>query len=126
MLSSEALPALPRPQYDANLAIELVGLELSLDGFSPGNGDFAGHVRHTVAAFDGALLFDLPASGLLPDCQRIAVLRVPHGDASGRMATVFACLEADGRTIRIEQPSEATADLKDFAEAFVDVLQRIR
>jgi hypothetical protein len=108
----------------ASLTMELLELELSLDGFTTGPDGFAAHVRAAAAAIDGALLFELPASGLVADCDRIAVLRIPK-DGSAAMATIFACLETGGNTIRIEMPDEATAGLKNFAEAFVDVLQRI-
>jgi hypothetical protein len=112
------------PPSDASLTMELLELELSLDGFATGAEGFAAHVRAAAAAIEGALLFELPASGLIADCDRIAVLRIPQ-DGSAAMTTVFACLESDGTTIRIEKPNEETADLKNFAEAVVDVLQRI-
>lgn len=128
MLSSELKTAASGTQTgtpDPSLTMELLELELSLDGFASGIEGFAAHVRSAAADIDGALLFDLPASGLIDDCERIAVLRIPQ-DGSGAMTTVFACLEADGTTIRIEKPDERTVDLKNFAEAFVDVLQRIQ
>ena len=127
MLSSDmAAPAAQTgmPASDTGLTMELLELELSLDGFTTGPDGFAAHVRAAAAAIDGALLFELPASGLVADCDRIAVLRIPK-DGSAVMATIFACLETGGNTIRIETPDETTADLKNFAEAFVDVLQRI-
>lgn len=112
------------PASDSGLTMELLELELSLDGFTTGPDGFSAHVRGAAAAIDGAFLFELPASGLIDDCDRIAVLRIPQ-DGSTAMATIFACLETDGATIRIETPNEKTAGLKNFAEAFVDVLQRI-
>jgi hypothetical protein len=112
------------PASDTSLTMELLELELSLDGFTTGPDGFAAHVRSAAAAIDGALLFELPASGLVPDCDRIAVLHIPT-DGSAAMATIFACLETGGNTIRIETPDETTEGLKNFAEAFVDVLQRI-
>lgn len=128
MLSSEPKQAPTGIQAaasaDSSLTMELLELELSLDGFTTGADGFVAHVRAAAAAIDGALLFELPASGLIADCDRIAVLRIPQ-DGSAAMTTVFACLENDGTTIRIEAPDETTADLKNFAEAFVDVLQRI-
>ncbi|CAN7205108.1 hypothetical protein LJR098_000575 [Rhizobium sp. LjRoot98] len=127
MLSSEMATSATQtliPAPDANLTIELLELELSLDGFTTGPDGFSAHVRAAAAAIDGALLFELPASGLVADCDRIAVLRIPK-DGSAVMATIFACLETGGNTIRLEAPDESTADLKNFAEAFVDVLQRI-
>ena len=127
MLSSEMATSATQtliPAPDANLTIELLELELSMDGFTAGPDGFSAHVRAAAAAIDGALLFELPASGLVADCDRIAVLRIPK-DGSAVMATIFACLETGGNTIRLEAPDESTADLKNFAEAFVDVLQRI-
>jgi hypothetical protein len=94
MLSSDmAAPATQTviPASDASLTIELLELELSLDGFTTGPDGFSAHVRAAAAAIDGALLFELPASGLVADCDRIAVLRIPK-DGSAVMATIFACL----------------------------------
>lgn len=129
MLSSEPTTTVSGPQAaivpsDSGLTMELLELELSLDGFSPDAGTFADHVRAASAAIDGAFLFELPASGLIADCERIAVMRIP-ADGGDEMTTVFVCLENDGTTIRVETPDERTADLRNFAEAFVDVLQRI-
>ncbi|WP_275789451.1 hypothetical protein [Pararhizobium gei] len=135
MLSSDApQSAIPvhasQPLADANpadnldLTMDLMELELSLDGFSGDPAGFADHVRRAASAIEGVLLFELPASGLIADSDRIAVLRIPQSSAAA-MATIFACLGNDGSTIRVEQPDEATVDLKNFAEAFVDVLQRI-
>jgi len=112
------------PAAETGLTMELLELELSLDGFTTGPKGFAAHVGAAAAEIGGAFLFELPASGLIENCDRIAVLRIPR-EGSVEMATIFACLEADGTTIRIETPNDKTADLKNFAEAFVDVLQRI-
>ncbi len=108
---------------DPGLPMELIELELSLDGFTAGAAGFSAHVRIAAEGVNGAFLFEFPASGLIADCERIAVLRIPEED--GATATIFACLESDGTTIRIERPDEATAGLKNFADAFVDVLERI-
>ncbi len=109
---------------EPGLQMELIELELSLDGFSAGAAGFSRHVRIAAEGIKGALLFELPASGLIADCERIAVLRIPEGSGAA-MATIFACLESDGTTIRIERPDETTAGLRNFADAFVDVLERI-
>ncbi|OJF98907.1 hypothetical protein [Pararhizobium antarcticum] len=109
---------------EPGLPMELIELELSLDGFTAGAAGFSAHMRAAVAGIGGAFLFELPASGLIANCDRIAVLRLREGGGSA-MTTIFACLERDGATIRIERPSEATAGLANFADAFVDVLERI-
>ncbi len=106
------------------LPLELLELELSLDGFSGDEAGFAQAVRTAATQLGGDYLFDLPASGLAEDCLRIAALRVPKGEA-GALSVVFALLDAEGAAIRVENPDEKTKDLKRFADAFVDVLQRI-
>lgn len=106
------------------LPLELLELELSLDGFSGDEAGFAEAVRKAASLTGGDFLFDLPASGLSDDCRRIAALRIPKGD-DGALGVVFALLDAEGAAIRVENPDEKTKDLKRFADAFVDVLQRI-
>lgn len=106
------------------LTMELLELELALDGVDMDTPDFVTRVTRAATDMQGVFLFDLPASGLIETCNRIAVLRIPH-DGTTIMETVFACLEPDGTTIRVELPDEKTADLRNFAEAFVDVLKRI-
>lgn len=106
------------------LPLELLELELSLDGFSGNEAGFAEAVRTAASQLGGDYLFDLPASGLAEDCLRIAALRVPKGDES-TLSVVFALLNTEGSGIRVENPDEKTQDLKRFADAFVDVLQRI-
>ncbi|ASY68030.1 hypothetical protein AB395_0000613 [Sinorhizobium fredii CCBAU 45436] len=102
----------------------LLELELSLDRFSGNGDDFSAFVRTVADDIGGELLFDLPASGLVDNCQTIAALR--HGQTDGQTPTIlFVCLDADGSTVRVEQPSERTAGLVSFAEAFVGVLERI-
>lgn len=109
---------------ESALPLELLELELSLDGFSGDADAFADAVRNAASQLDGDFLFELPASGLAEDCQRIAALRVPKGE-NGALEVVFALLDAEASSIRVENPDEKSADLKRFADAFVDVLQRI-
>ncbi len=112
------------PAGEPALPLELLELELSLDGFSGDEASFAEAVRNAADQLGGDYLFDLPASGLAEDCLRIAALRVPKGN-DGALEIVFALLDAEGAAIRVENPDENTKDLKRFADAFVDVLQRI-
>lgn len=106
------------------LPLELLELELSLDGFSGDAESFADAVRNAADQVGGDFLFDLPASGLAENCLRIAALRVPNSE-DGALSVVFALLDAEGTAVRVESPDEQTEGLKRFAEAFVDVLQRI-
>lgn len=117
-------PAPPPQAEDAAIPMALLELELSLDRFSGGDSDFADFVRSVSDDVGGEFLFALPASGLVDDCLMIAVLRL--GASGDKAPTIlFVCLDADGSTVRAEQPSERTADLQSFAEAFVGVLERI-
>ncbi|MEW9616260.1 hypothetical protein AB3G45_20820 [Shinella sp. S4-D37] len=116
--------AIAAPAAEPALPLELLELELSLDGFSGDEAGFAEAVRAAAGKIGGDFLFDLPASGLAEDCRRIAALRVPQGE-DGALAVVFALLDAEGAAIRVETPDAAMQDLKRFADAFVDVLQRI-
>ena len=119
-----ALPAPPPSAGDAALPMALLELELSLDRFSGNKDEFAGFTRTVAHDIGGELLFVLPASGLVDDCLTIAAVR--HGQAGDKTPIIlFICLAQDGSTIRVEQPSERTAGLKSFAEAFVGVLERI-
>lgn len=123
-MQTAADTAIVTPQGEPALPLELLELELSLDGFSGDEAGFGEAVRAAAEQVGGDYLFDLPASGLAEDCRRIAALRVPKGEDRA-LAVVFALLDAEGSAIRVENPDEATADLKRFADAFVDVLQRI-
>jgi hypothetical protein len=109
---------------DSGFTMELLELELSVDGFAEGREGFTAYVTGAALSLGGSFLFELPASGLIADCERIAALRIPREDPADAM-TIFACLETGGTTIRMESPCEETADLKNFADAFVDVLRRI-
>lgn len=121
----ETSSALALPEGgEFEFTMEMLELELSLDGIAADGDDFSDRVRAAAADLNGAFLFDLPASGLVENCERIAVLRIPRDSGSGS-ETIFACLEADGTSIRIEKPDERTVDLANFAQAFVDVFQRI-
>ena len=126
MLPTQAAADTPvaTPAGEPALPLELLELELSLDGFSGDETGFAEAVRTAASQLGGDYLFDLPASGLAEDCLRIAALRVPKGD-QGALSVVFALLDAEGSAIRVENPDEETKDLKRFADAFVDVLERI-
>lgn len=119
-LPAAAAPAAEEPA----LPLDLVELELALDGLAVGEAGFAATLRKAAAAIGGEFLFELPASGLAEDCRRIAALRMPDDGADGPRV-VFALLAGDGATIRLEEPGERTDGLRRFAEAFIAVLERI-
>ncbi|WP_064694117.1 hypothetical protein [Rhizobium aegyptiacum] len=108
---------------EAMLPMELVELELSLEGYAGGDAGFCEAVRQAAGRSGGELLFDLPAGGLIEDCRRIAVLRIPDGGDG--MRVVLALLDHNGTEIRMQAPDEDTAHLVRFADAFIEVLERI-
>ena len=105
------------------LPLELLELELSLEGYADGEAGFCEAVRIAAAETRGEFLFDLPAAGLVEDCRRIAVLRIPTSDK--KMRVVLALLDQNGAEIRMQAPDEDTEHLVRFADAFIEVLERI-
>ncbi|MEZ2222191.1 hypothetical protein [Rhizobium sp. RCC_161_2] len=125
-IAAKPLPATTSTAADAiepALPLELLELELSLDGFSGGEAGFCEAVRTAARAVGGELLFDLPATGLISEYRRLAVLWIPEGGE--KMRIIFAALDLDGTEIRVLEPDEETAHLLSFTDAFVDVLQRL-
>ncbi len=96
------MPVAAEPQ----LKMDHIAFELALDGFHGGGPEaFVSHVRKALP-IGSAFLFDLPASGLIKGCERIAVVRISGG---GEAETMFACLETDGISIRTLSPGPETA-----------------
>ena len=117
-------PALPiKKPAAAELSLDLLELELALNDFNETEMDFVRSVGDVVRKAGGDFLFELPASGLAGNCKRIAAVRIPE-PGSGGLQVVFALLDESGTGIRVEGAGEKTQDLKRFAEAFVDVLER--
>ena len=108
---------------DHALPVELLELELSLEAFDGDEAGFCEAVRRAATAAEGEFLFDLPAAGLIADCRRIAVIRIPC-EPEG-MRVVLARLNEDGAGIRLQEPDEETEHLVRFADAFIDVLRRM-
>jgi hypothetical protein len=106
---------------DPILPMDLLELELSLESYD-GDANFCDAVRVAAKRSGGEFLFDLPAEGLLDDCKRIAVLRIPS--ASSDMRIVLAVLDHNGSDIRMESPAPETAHIVQFADAFIEVLER--
>jgi hypothetical protein len=127
MLSQDlaAKPQSPPPgamadTSEPHLPIELLELELSLEGFKGGADGFREAVREAAVAVGGEFLFDLPAAGLVPDCRLLAVIRIPDEDG---LRVVLAVLDEEGSEIRVQEADDDTEHLVRFADAFVDVLQ---
>jgi hypothetical protein len=104
------------------MPLDLVELELALDLNDIAKHGFCEAVREAAIAVNGEFLFDLPASGLADDAQRIAIVCFSREDG-GRFGLVL--LSADGGQARTIEPDETTAGLVQFARAFVAVLEKL-
>ena len=109
-------------QQPVPLALDLVELELALDLSDISNRGFCEAVRDAAEKIDGEFLFDLPASGLVEDAQRIALVCLSR-DNGGRFGLVL--LSAHGDRVRTAEADEATQGLVRFAKAFVSVLEKL-
>jgi hypothetical protein len=117
-------PASTGDAGDPHLPLELLELELSLEGFEGGEEGFREAVRSAAAEAGGEFLFDLPAAGIVADCKLLAVLRIPAEDHQA-MRVVLAVLDDERAEIHLHEPDETTEHLVRFADAFVDVLERL-
>lgn len=110
------------PQQPAALALDLVELDLALDLSDIADRGFCDAVRDAAKKIGGEFLFDLPASGLVEDAQRIALVCLSRNNG-GRYGLVL--LSADGDRVRTMEADEATKGLVQFAKAFVSVLEKL-
>jgi hypothetical protein len=104
------------------LSLDLVELDLALDLSDIADRGFADAVADAAKVIGGEFLFDLPASGLVEEAQRIAVVCLSR-DNGGRFGLVL--LSARGDRVETAEADEATAGLVQFARAFVAVLEKL-
>ena len=102
---------------------QLKNLETALGESTPGRAGFVATVQSAARELDAEYLFELPASGLALNCERIAMLRMKADDREDIFLLVK--LGTDGETITVAEPDEDTKGLTDFARAFVNVLTRL-
>lgn len=121
---TQPLPILAvSPEFTSTpMMLDLMELELALDLNDIADHGFSRAVRQAAKTICGEFLFDLPASGLVDNAQRIAVVCLSRAD-EGRFGLVV--LSADGDRASTLEPDAATADLVQFAKAFVSVLEKL-
>lgn len=112
----------PQIKHLAPLSLDLVELDLALDLSDIADRGFADAVADAAKVIGGEFLFDLPASGLVEEAQRIAVVCLSR-DNGGRFGLVL--LSASGDRVETAEADEATAGLVQFAKAFVAVLEKL-
>ncbi|HET7413327.1 MAG TPA: hypothetical protein VFJ18_11785 [Pararhizobium sp.] len=106
---------------DSAIGLQLVELELALDSLQAERNGFSEAIGAAMRSLGGDFLFSLPAAGLADGFQKIAVVRLPGGDAP---ALAFVLLSEDGTRISVRQPDDDTMRLTKFSNAFVDLLER--
>lgn len=104
------------------VALDLVELDLALDLSDIADRGFADAVREAAKVIGGEFLFDLPASGLVEEAQRIAVVCLSR-ENGGRFGLVL--LSAGGDRVETAEADDVTAGLVQFARAFVGVLEKL-
>lgn len=112
----------PQLKHQAPLSLDLVELDLALDLSDIADRGFADAVADAAKVVGGEFLFDLPASGLVEESQRIAVVCLSR-ENGGRFGLVL--LSAGGDRVETAEANEATAGLVQFARAFVAVLEKL-
>lgn len=130
MLSAGEMPASVPDAHElarklgspAPLALDLVELDLALDLSDIADRGFADAVGDAAKVIGGEFLFDLPASGLVEDAQRIAVVCLSRQNG-GRFGLVL--LSAGGDRVETAEADAATTGLVQFARAFVAVLEKL-
>lgn len=111
-----------RRSSPAPVSLDLMELELALDLDEITEHGFCEAVREAAKTSGAEFLFDLPASGLVEDAQRIAIVCLSRKDG-GRFGLVLLSPEGD-RASTLE-PGPETAGLVQFAKAFVAVLEKL-
>ena len=113
--------AIARGRAAHTIELELLAFEMALDAAHPCASNFREAVGRAAEAVDGAYLFDLPGSGLLPDCERIGAVHLPIAP-HGQLA--FALLSRDDRVSAI-LPNAQLEDLSRFAQAFMELHENL-
>lgn len=108
----------------ATSPVEFIEFGLGLEMLLETHPVFADAIKAALLPLDGEFLFELPL-GEKPDGKgRIAAVRLAYaGSEDPRLA--FAVLSDDGLETSICMPDEQPEHLRSFAEAFVDVIERL-
>ena len=111
-------------QDGASMPVEFIELGLGLELLLDTHPVFSDAVKAAILPLEGEFLFELPY-GAKPDSKgRVAAVRLAYaGSDDPRVAFVF--LSDDAMDTRVEAADGQAEHLKNFAESFVDVLEKI-
>jgi hypothetical protein len=112
------------PRDGATQPVEFIELGLALELLLDSYPIFADAVKAAILPLDGEFLFELPYAGKPDGKGRVAAVRLAYaGREEPRMAFVF--LSDDAMDTRIEPAEQQVEHLRNFAQSFVDVLEKI-
>lgn len=112
------------PQDGASMPVEFIELGLALELLLETHPVFSDAVKAAILPLDGEFLFELPY-GEKPDGKGcVAAVRLAYaGFDTPRVAFVF--LSDDAAETRVEAADSQAEHLRNFAQSFVDVLEKI-
>jgi hypothetical protein len=112
------------PQDGASTPVEFIEVGLSLELLLDSHPVFAEAVKAAILPLDGEFLFELPYGSESDGRGRVAAVRLAYaGHEEPRVAFIF--LSDDAMDTRIEPADGQVQHLRDFAQSFVDVLEKI-
>ena len=121
---SIAAAAKSRPAGGGSTPVEFIELGLGLEMLLETHPVFADAVKASLMPLDGEFLFELP-HGDKPDGKgRVAAIRLAYAGAD-EQRLAFVILADDGIETSVEAADGQPEHLTSFAEAFVDVLERL-
>ena len=112
------------PADGRSTPVEFIELGLGLEMLLETHPVFSDAVKAALMPLDGEFLFELP-HGDKPDGKgRVAAIRLAYAGAE-EQRLAFVILAEDGIETSVEAAEGQPEHLTSFAEAFVDVLQRL-
>ena len=112
------------PDTGASLPVEFIELGLGLELLVDSHCEFVDAVKAAILPIEGEFLFDLPHGDDPEGKGRVAAVRMAYeGSETPRVAFVY--LSADGAETRVEPEDGQPEHLRNFANSFVAVLERI-
>ena len=112
------------PVKGAPQPVEFIELGLALELLLDSYPIFADAVKAAILPLSGEFLFDLPYAAKPDGKGRVAAVRLAYaGNEERRMAFVF--LSDDAMDTRIEPAEQQVEHLRNFAQSFIDVLEKI-
>jgi hypothetical protein len=112
------------PSAGNSTPVEFIELGLGLEMLLETHPVFADAVKASLMPLDGEFLFELPHGDKPEGKGRVAAIRLAYAGAD-EQRLAFVILADDGIETSVEAADGQPEHLTSFAEAFVDVLERL-